>query len=66
MRMLLLGRVSRDHQAALWYSLIRPLTVVRRLIGAAMPMASPVVCRRVKGSASVAVLLWGSGRFRAS
>jgi hypothetical protein len=35
---------SRDHQAALWYSLISPLTVVRRLIRAVMSMASPGSC----------------------
>jgi len=38
-RTLLLGWVSRDHQAARWYSLISPLTVVRRLIRAVMSMA---------------------------
>ena len=35
---------SRDRQAALWYSLISPLTVVRRLIRAVMSMASPGLC----------------------
>jgi Aconitase C-terminal domain len=35
---------SRDHQAALWYSLISPLTVVRRLIRAVMSMASLGSC----------------------
>jgi hypothetical protein len=40
-RTTLLGWVSRDRQAALRYSLISPLTVVRRLIGAVMSLASP-------------------------
>jgi hypothetical protein len=35
-RTLLLRWVSRDHQAALWYSLISPLRVDRRLIRAVM------------------------------
>ncbi len=35
---------SRDRQAALWYSLISPLKVVRRLIRAVMSMASPGLC----------------------
>jgi hypothetical protein len=35
---------SRDHQAALWYSLISPLTVVRRLIRAVMSMVSLGSC----------------------
>jgi alkanesulfonate monooxygenase SsuD/methylene tetrahydromethanopterin reductase-like flavin-dependent oxidoreductase (luciferase family) len=35
---------SRDRQAALWYSLISPLTVVRRLIRAVMSLASPGSC----------------------
>ena len=35
---------SRGHQATLWYSLISPLTVVRRLIRAVMSMASPGSC----------------------
>ena len=43
-RKLSLGWVSRDRQAALWYSLISPLTVVRRLIRAVMLMASPGSC----------------------
>ena len=40
-RTTLLDWVSRDRQAALRYSLISPLTVVRRLIGAVMSLASP-------------------------
>ena len=43
-RKLSLGWVSRDRQAALWYSLISPLTVVRRLIRAVMLMALPGSC----------------------
>jgi hypothetical protein len=43
-RTTLLGWVSRDRQAALRYSLISPLTVVRRLIGAVMSLASPGSC----------------------
>ena len=43
-RTTLLGWVSRDRQAALRYSLISPLTVVRRLIGAVMSLASPGLC----------------------
>ena len=40
----LVGWVSRDRQAALRYLLISPLTVVRRLIGAVMSLASPGSC----------------------
>ena len=43
-RKLSLGWVSRDRQAARWYSLISPLTVVRRLIRAVMLMALPGSC----------------------
>lgn len=43
-RTLLLAGFSRDRQAALWYSLISPLTAVRRLIRAVMSMASLGLC----------------------
>ena len=43
-RTTLLGWVSRDRQAALRYSLISPLTVVRRLIGTVMSLASLGSC----------------------
>jgi hypothetical protein len=43
-RTLLLGRAFPDRQAALWYSLISPLTAVWRLIRAVMSMASPGSC----------------------
>jgi len=49
----LLGWVSRDRQAALWYSLISPLTVVRRHVDG----LAWVVYRRVKGSASVGTMM---------
>ena len=41
---LLLGRAFPDRQAALWYSLISPLTAVWRLIQAVMSMASLGSC----------------------
>jgi hypothetical protein len=43
-RTLLLGRAFPDRQAALWYSLINPLTAVWRLIRAVMSMASLGSC----------------------
>ena len=43
-RTLLLGRAFPDRQAALWYSLISPLTAVWRLIRAVMSMASLGSC----------------------
>jgi hypothetical protein len=43
-RTLLLGWVFRDGQAALWYSLISPLTVVWRLTPPVMLMASLGSC----------------------
>ena len=56
-RTLLLRWVFRDCQAALWYSLISPLTVVRRLIRAVVGGLAWVVYRRVKGSASVRTVM---------
>jgi len=43
-RTVVLGRAFLDRQAALWYSLINPLTAVRRLIRAVMSMASLGSC----------------------
>jgi putative transposase len=43
-RTVVLGRAFLDCQAALWYSLINPLTAVRRLIRAVMSMASLGSC----------------------
>ncbi len=57
-RTLLLGRAFPDRQAALWYSLINPLTAVWRLIRAVMSMASLGSCTGgVKGSASVGAMM---------
>jgi hypothetical protein len=43
-RTAVLDRAFLDRQVALWYSLINPLTAVRRLIRAVMSMASLGSC----------------------